>query len=745
MFKKILPLITITTTVFVSSACNIRESRDKSEYIKSFNKPSYISSPVVNKSEIITNDHQSLLSAPLVRWKYVNNAKFDKINKNFSRATSKFLSFGLAKSISVTTWSGETIKYDNDLIEFYNSTSKDGIVRVYSENENNINNHKFFENLTNAKKISFELKDEVYYVDRNAKLTNQIIKNIDYWNSYTYKNNYEDLKYLLEKYDIKELVQNKPIEFESAVSNSKNLYLFLTNEICSNNLFTPLYNKNPDIYNMKFASKYVLNEFDTNQAKYLKNIHSWDENFNQSLTNLKSVKLKFNPVPIDEPTYRLQSFNSYKQNLISEVPYNLFNETQQKEIDEYSKVYGLNFEYSSSSFENVNKYFYNLIFENDVDYKFNNNFSKLVFSKNKKDLKGYEQGFYNKNSYTFLNLINNIHNQYIGNKILGHNKYWNSYISQSAYFDIPFNETDKMFSLVEDFNNLHVDYYDLYTGTPIRDYSTFDNFYTGNTGLIPYAYEGDKIIDLNIQFMSPKYNEYAKIIRKILDDFMSNNADANIQRIEWTIPVFSEKNYKTDNYYSRLVKLINGIDHRLNVKYDYADKNDKSYIYQYKSFNLADNSVANHIYNLIDSNNSLLINIFLFMKQFSNEDENMKPVYYHFIKVLSDIIQNTFKTDWFAQMNLYKEDGHYIFDELLKSSNLSKLDFQKSFINSFNSQLSKSEQFNILRSVDDLLLIRQNEYSYLFVNEFEKVLVQYFYTKPLNDQGFTYYQDISVY
>ncbi|WP_027334658.1 OppA family ABC transporter substrate-binding lipoprotein [Mycoplasmopsis felifaucium] len=745
MFKKILPFLIIPATVFVSSACNIRESRDKSEYIKSFNKPSYISSPVINKSEIISNDHQSLLSAPLVRWKYVNNAKFDKINKNFSKATSKFLSLGLAKSVSITTWSGENFKYDNDLIEFYNSTSKDGIVQVYSDNENNINNHKFFENLKSAKKISFELKDEIYYVDRNAKLTNQIIKNDDYWNSYTYKNNYEDLKYLLEKYDIKELDQNKPIEFESAVSNSKNLYLFLTNEICSNNLFTPLYNKNPDIYNMKFASKYVLNEFDTNQAKYLKNIHSWDENFNQSLTNLKSVKLKFNPVPIDEPTYRLQSFNSYKQNLISEVPYNLFNETQQKEIDEYSKVYGLNFEYSSSSFENSNKYFYNMIFENDVDYKFNNNFSKLVFSKNKKDLKGYEHGFYNKNSYTFLNLINNIQNQYIGNKILGHNKYWNSYISQSAYFDIPFNEADKMFSLVEDFNNLHVDYYDLYTGAPIRDYLTFDNFYTGNTGLIPYAYEGDKIIDLNIQFMSPKYNDYANIIRKILNDFMSNNADVNDQIVEWTIPVFSEKNYKTDNYYSRLVKLINGIDYRLNVKYEYVDKNNKSYIYQYSSFNLADNSVANHIYNLIDSNNSLLINIFLFMKQFNNEDGNMKPVYYQFIKDLSEIIQNTFKTDWLAKMDLYKWEGHYIFDELLKSSNLSKLDFQKSFINSFNSQLSKSEQFNVLRSVDDLLLIRQNEYSYLFVNEFEKVLVQYFYTKPLNDQGFTYYQDISVY
>ncbi|NES52609.1 hypothetical protein G3565_29705, partial [Escherichia coli] len=61
------------------------------------------------------------------------------------------------------------------------------------------------------------------------------------------------------------------------------------------------------------------------------------------------------------------------------------------------------------------------------------------------------------------------------------------------------------------------------------------------------------------------------------------------------------------------------------------------------------------------------------------------------------------------------------------------------------SQFNKTEQFALLRSVDDLLIVRQNETNYLFTNDYEKIIVQYFYTKPLNDAGFTYYQDIIVF
>nr|WP_307917575.1 hypothetical protein [Mycoplasmopsis bovis] len=84
-------------------------------------------------------------------------------------------------------------------------------------------------------------------------------------------------------------------------------------------------------------------------------------------------------------------------------------------------------------------------------------------------------------------------------------------------------------------------------------------------------------------------------------------------------------------------------------------------------------------------------------------------------------------------------------NSILKTYSLNFKNFKSKLIEAINSKFNKTEQFSLLRSIDDLLLIRQNETNYLFINDYEKIIVQYFYTKPLNDSGFTYYQDITVF
>nr|WP_307928366.1 hypothetical protein [Mycoplasmopsis bovis] len=157
-------------------------------------------------------------------------------------------------------------------------------------------------------------------------------------------------------------------------------------------------------------------------------------------------------MPIDEPTYRLQSYNAYRQNLISEASYNLFNDVQKEDIENNPKIYGLSFAFSNKSNSNVNKYFYNQNINQDLEA--NDAFSKLVFNVYKKDLSKDKSfvNFYSPRMLTFFNIINNLLNQYIATKVLGNNTYWNSFMSQSLYFDTNHNEDDSLFTLINDIN-----------------------------------------------------------------------------------------------------------------------------------------------------------------------------------------------------------------------------------------------------------------------------------------------------
>lgn len=741
-WKFLVPIAISSSFILASAGCNLREARSKDEYIKSFNSPNYIKSSIINQNSYVQNDNQALLSSPLIRWNYAGTPKYDKINHNFSKVTSKFLKLELAKAIEITTWEDQKFIYDKDDVELHNASSLSGIVQIINDESNNINSNHFFNNLKNAKKVKLILKDNINYVDKNGVEQERILQESDYANSYQYQENLADLNNLLLRYDLKKIDLSKPLEFISTAQNSKNLSLFLTKEITNNPLFNPLYDKEATSNNMLFVSKYVLNSFNLNQATYLKNNNSWDESFNNNSEYLSKVILKFNPVAIDEATYRLQMFNAFRQNLVSEAPFNLFNETQKQEIEEYSKIYGLTFTFTNASNENVNKYFYNLNFNSNQNYKFNNAFSKLVYGKELLELKGFDHNFYNKNSFSFLNLINNLQNQYIGNKILGYDTYWNSYISQLAYFDTPYNEKDKMYTLKDNINRIHLEYY---TENDQYNYETIDFAKIGDkNGLIDSAYIGDKILDLNKQLKSSHFDLYKNNIKKILDTFYEQNPKFNQSKIEWTIPVFAEKTYNLTNYYDRLIKIINEVDSRINANYEFASSEAQNYIYKYQTFHTIDNSFASHLYSLIKLDSSLLINIWLCLNAFDNFIQ--KPQFYSLIEKISAALKSTLGSNYLQKISSLKDkNSSNLLDELLKEYNLDELTFSKKFINYINTNFSKSMQYDLLRATDDLLMIRQNETSYLFVNDYEKLLVQYFYVKPLNDEGITYYQDIKVY
>lgn len=739
MRKKIISLLPICTLPALVISCNIRNDRSRFEYIKSFNNPSYINSSITNKNKFIETDHDSLLSAPLIRWKTSGKAKFDNINKKFFSVTNKYLHFELAKKITITLLNGKVVEYDKDSIAPYSKLSDKGIVRVVSNEAGNINNPLFIEHLKKAKKVEFTLKDNVYFVDKKGNKTDILVKNVHFWNSYNYKNNFAELQGITADYDIAKIDKDSPLTFINSKTDKSKLDLFVTKVLTNNMLFSPLYSQEVNETNALFASPYVLNTYGIDKAVYLKNNFYASESFANDDRALKKIILKFNPVPIDEPTYRLQSYNAYRQNLISEASYNLFNDVQKEDIENNPKIYGLSFAFSNKSNSNVNKYFYNQNINQDLEA--NDAFSKLVFNVYKKNLssKGFVN-FYSPRTLTFFNIINNLLNQYIATKVLGNNTYWNSFMSQSLYFDTNHNEDDSLFTLINDINRIRFSYYnnDKFN-TNIIELSDFLN---NKADLISDSYQKDKILDINEQLKTSNWQMFKNIMKNLLDKFYSENKDLSGQEIKWTIPVFGLKTLRIDNYYKKLVMFINKLDSRLKPSYKYVDKNSKNYIYSYNSYELVNNTFAENLVALMNlDNSSILTNIAVLKHNYENKSS--KPHYYEDIMKIDNVINQIINNSW-SSVVLNDKNANNL-NSILKTYSLNFKDFKSKFIEAINSKFNKTEQFSLLRSIDDLLLIRQNETNYLFINDYEKIIVQYFYTKPLNDSGFTYYQDITVF
>lgn len=731
--------LAVLPTAFLTKSCSVREARKPNEYIKSFNNPSYIKSPIINSNSFISNDHEALLSSPLIRWKYSNKPKYDSVNKLYLKVTSKSLELNLAKEITLYFYDDSTKTYNKDFVMEHDEASTSGLVRVYTNEKNNINNKEFIDDLCNAKKIEIKLKDDIYFVDKNNCKTDEKVNLESFKNSFNYKDNLKELNKILAELKLKMIDSKEVLSFEKTDKNEKSLFLFVTKFLTSNSLFMPLYSSEPDEKNMLFVSPYILKNHSVSTAEYERNKFYVNKKFTTSSENLNKVMLKFNPVPVDESTYRMQCFNSFRQNLISEAKYNLFNDNQKTDIDNFSRIYGLSYYFSKPSDTNSNKYFINFDYTNQENLYFNDAFSKLAFNKTKEELKTEKANFYNSNSLTFWNIVHNIQNQYVGNKILGHGSYWNSLFSQTMYFDTKHNENEFLFKNLKDINKIDVNYFE--SSKFNQDIINFDTV-GDKKGLVDYAFSREKVLDINKQLETVNYLKYKKILNKLIDDFFEKNNELKDEKITWTIPVFSEYTYDINEYYSRLINMYENLDKRLKPTFEFVDENDSNYIYKYTSFNMIDNSFAESLFSLIDLQNSIIFNIVDFIKTYKNKNE--KPKFYNKLFDLYEVLETLLNVDLEKAESIYKTDKNSkILEQILSENNLNKSTFKNEFINRINS-LNKNEQFVILKAIDNLLFIHQNENSFLFANDFEKEIVQFFYTKPLNDQGFTYYQDIDV-
>lgn len=767
--------VTLTSSVATLSCNNIRQVNPKDSYIKKYNEPNKIKDNfIINKVKRIDNDFESLLTAPLIRWKSLGKSKFDHLNKFFYKTTTRFLEFYLAKSITVTLKDNSQKIFNSDDVkekvdQALQSSTKvnedgalSGIKQIYSDENDNINSKEFFEALNSAIKIEFELKDNVYYSDYKGKKTNHKLQAQDYLTSFNLEQNHEQFLALLDNYSLKNLgqnsIQNNKLIFElndaQKGKNNNFIKLFTTQEITNNLIFNPIatdyYKNNKNSYgknyqNTCFIGYYVLNKNTVDEQIFIKNNNSALDSFNQNKKQniLNKVTIKYNPIQSDEPTFRLQSYNAFKQNLLSEASYDIFNQLQKDEIDNFSNLFGVTYALFKPNNSNVISYFYNVNphAKNNKDFKFNEAFSLLFYNQKLNELK--DQNLVNKKYYephqiVFRNILNNCINQYSFIKNLNHNTYWNSFASQSLNYDSSNNSgilDNQNVNFLNDINRIYDYHFDSKT-------NKFDNKiidFNGPEGLIKHSINSKNILDINEQLKSANYQIYQNEMKQILDDFYSKNKDYKNQKIQFTLPIFAEKSSFIDTLYKRIAFLYNNLDNRLNVNFEYASKEANNYFSKYQNFSAVDNSFSNYLINLITTDNQFLLNLFLYSKvdlESINYDKNIK-------KIISTIEETINKVDYFKNYELQKiKANNSLLEQILQENNLKLKEFKAKFKEKIQA-LNFDQQFNILKSIDSFLGIRVTEDNFLFTNEYQKSIVQYFYTKPINLDGFTYFQDIT--
>ncbi|WP_029512651.1 OppA family ABC transporter substrate-binding lipoprotein [Mycoplasmopsis iners] len=704
----------LTTLPLIATACNIREASSSKTYIKEFNSANPITNNyLINKVKRVETDYEALLHSPLIRWEFNGKAKYDSLNKTFFKVSTKHLSFGLASRITLTLKDNSVYVYDSDEVDNFVLSANDrtGIKQIYSENERNINSQSFFNNLSKAKSISFSLK-QAFYVHNNSERSGDFIAYSDYWRSL--QNDWDNSQNLFANYAIKQPnITNfaTGITFELLENSNTNLASFTLEEIPNNLIFNPMpfyeSSENLRLEDIKFASPYLLayNSFD--KQIFHKNEDYPVVNFKISDYKLEEVILKYNPVPIDISTYQLQLVEAFKQNLISEADFNLLNSTQQNEINNNTVIYGLNYFSQNNSFTNGNKYLINLESLQTNNPKYNNAFKKAFFG----DL---INGEINQLNLNFRNLLSMLINPYALQKINNFDNYWNSLSPQNLVFDA-------------------IDSYQ-YKSAKIAEFEDYiNNLYFENTStndlIFVNKYDFEKqyqanVLNLEKALQNPKIAVLKAKMKNILDQLYTIYSLDSSEILEWEIPVFEEESYQLKQLFDWITNIYRNLDSRLKPTFKFVEKNDNSYYLKYFEETFYNSSFSNYIFSLLSNKNIPLLTVLkVNMKQDANSILFDKT--FTSIQMLIDILSKT----------THKNIKEITIEDITN--------YKNELVNILQS-LKLQDQLSLIKAIDLIFSVQANTSAYSLINQYSKQIVQIQFEKPLNDVGYTQYQDINV-
>ncbi|WP_406615321.1 OppA family ABC transporter substrate-binding lipoprotein [Mycoplasmopsis hyopharyngis] len=721
-------LPTVVAPFFALSCQSIRESQDKYTYIKNFNNSSFFIDKNLFRNKKVENDFESLIHNPLIRHQYFDAINYDYINKTFIKPSKKKLSFHLASQITILTKDNNILTFDDDQVSSQDlpETNKGlgyetGLIAYKSKLNNNINSDFFIQTLKNAQSVSFKIKDNIHFVNSKKIKTNKKVTSSNYLTSFQNDKNANSLfqNYNLNYEKTLSDSNNQTLVFSSK-DNSTHFDLFVLNEITNNLLFNPTLMENDEY--LCFGS-YILSDSKINQQIFEKN--SFFKVSNTNNKELKKVVLKYNPLPIDNETYSLQSFNAYKQNLITETSLNLFNKEQQEQILLNKKIYGLTYNLKVAKNKVPLNYFYNFNLKPLNNFQFDEHFAQLFYGLSTKQLLNQKESilsnFNNEAQYQFRSILSLAINKISFIKKNNHNNLWYSYVPEDTILSGKDLE-DSSYQKVYDAKNY------INAELSLNKSLIFEHQYKDS------YFDVQNLTNLLLQYKGLNFLELKKQMKKLLDDYFLNK-NLNDPKVNFTIPIFETKDYNNNFNYEVYLKLIKELDQRLNPKIEFATLDnieDKQYFITNQNINLQNNSIYYFFKTMFFENPNSWLALLANSEKLIDSFEQIKNFKDHFANLLLKIkdvsIENLSSSKW-QQALFGNEQEQKEFDSKLQQ---------------YLDNLTCWEQIKLLYEFTNLIRIPINTNMYSNYGEYEQIMVQNYLVKPANDLGYNVFQDIKL-
>ncbi|AKA49711.1 hypothetical protein VO56_00200 [Mycoplasmopsis gallinacea] len=651
-----LSLIAASSTPFVANSCvDFDNIHANNVFIKNENQANmlYQNQTLKPSDSYINNEIVRTIFAPLISYSYQGKVHEDKINNNFDSITKKILNFYLADSIVIYLPDN-----NGDLTQFsfidsdysLNLTKPDKgsgyskpILMVSSPNQTSINNPDFWNKLKQANKVEFNLKDNLFYVDKQANQTKINFKANDIADNLL--NNQAYLKKIKNLYNVTFMMQNNKLIFSIANAEKEaKLDLFVQNEVMNNFIFQPQPQGQKDL----FLGTYVVSENEISKLILLKNDHSANESFNNASDSLAKIIFNYNPVPLDEETFRIQSLRAYRQNLISMLNYSTLNSKQQENVLKYSDIYGYNEVVSFNSKDAIFKWTYNHdIKANKSNNAFNNDFANFINSLSKKEL------FY------FEKALAMLLNPYTIAKLSDSNYYWN--VAPLASVQLQGIDQEN-----NNFDSLSEAYY-------LSTLTSFDNLQSNYFIEKEVYYEKENILDLNKQLKSANFKALKEIIASIISKFKQVHPNANISFIIPVLDTFSEKEKLLLERYKNL--LNDNFD--LNVQIEEYDSN-KTYFFRKTHISYLNNSLESFFKVLWDDFHS--VQSFSYFLDLANDEAIQKFIN---LKTLDEFLNYLNTKTTYEQIKIINTFNNYFNIPVILNNALSEKTFEKILIQNY--------------------------------------------------------------
>ncbi|RMA78973.1 hypothetical protein JN00_0017 [Metamycoplasma subdolum] len=504
----------------------------------------------------------------------------------------------------------------------------------------------------------------------------------------------------------------------------------------SDESFSWFYEYGKTYKNTLYGSYYFVNKNTMNETVLYRNTkYARDNSKWQNQKHLNEIKFKYNTLPIGQSTFNTQSYNAFKQNIISSLNIDgLTLDLKEQILSDFSK-YNLSYERNTLKYLPSTDIALNLTPKGKNLY-FNDSFANAFYGLSLKEIEEQNYSYnsiFSKESLAFQSMFLNIINAYT----IASTSAQDMFLSQAPY-DINISSINtsgtNYLTLRDAHANIHKQIIlDIDKGRleKINKTVQFDNKLN--------ATKLKNLTDLNKQISSVDKEIIKKNITKYIDKVLAKTEE---QYLEFTLPIKAfNLSKKQLNLLPLIEKEFSTIDERIKAKIVLVDDFDKfnqyfkfgSSIYSYSTFRLNQSTTTDFLKTLVLKNKfEILAKAFNVYKQVKNDEITYFAIF-DFFEYLKSNHKKTFdQLEMLCNMKINE----------IKEENFTFEITQ--ILNKYFATLELSKVVNLINEINNLHAYTINFENKILLANFSKVLYQKYIIKPFSFDGLNYLQDILI-